>query len=118
MNMARVKRCAICYGLTENEIKKLKLYGSGVQQMSSNMKSMKIQDIIEVDDGICTPEEHKIVLFNEYPESEVRASVKKIRQSVPGVILAMVTSVSKDWTFENLLEQLLEERKFEQKGGK
>ena len=44
--MARVKRCAICYGLTENEIIKLKLYVSGVQQMSSDMKSMNIQDII------------------------------------------------------------------------
>lgn len=116
--MARVKRCAICYGFTASEIRKLKIYVSGVQEMSSDMKNMKIEDIIEADDGVCNEEEHKVLLFNEYPESEIKASVRKIRQSVPGVILAVVTSVSKDWTFEYLLEHLLEEKEFEQKGGK
>lgn len=116
--MARIKRCAICYGFNKNEIRKLKLYVSGVQEMASDMKTMKIQDIIEADDGVCNEEEHKVLLFNEYPESEIRASIKKIRESVPGVILAVVTSVSKEWTFEYLLEHLLEEKELEQKGGK
>lgn len=103
----------IAYNLTEEEVTKLKQYGFRVIVIENNMTDLKIKDIIAgVKDGSgneSIPNE-KIILFNNYKNTELQGVIKKVRNYVTGGILAVVTPISINWSFSYLIEHLIEER--------
>lgn len=109
-------RCVLAYGFSEGETKKLKIYLSGVKNINNSMLDMTLQDIIESggaeDCAECS--DKKIVVFNGYSDHDIRGAVKKLRNTFPGIILAVVTDISAKWTFNVLTEHLLQERELEQ----
>ncbi|MGL4773039.1 MAG: DUF3783 domain-containing protein [Clostridium sp.] len=103
----------IVYNLEENEIVRLKNYGFRVTVISSSMTSLKVKEIISgIKDGESSGElpNEKVILLNNYKNTEIQATVKKIRNHVTGGILAVVTPISSNWSFKYLLEHLIEER--------
>ena len=59
------------------------------------------------------PGEDKILtktMINNYDDKLLQSAVKKVRLIVKGPILAVVTPISSEWTFEYLSEHLIEER--------
>lgn len=114
-------RCVLTYGFNDEEVKKLKIYLTNVKTITNEMFEMKINDIIKgikIENYSEKSFDEKIVLFNSYPEGEIRGCIKKLRETFPGIILAVVTPVSINWTFKYLMEHLLEEREMETKRGK
>lgn len=76
-------RCIVAYGFNDDEIKKLKIYVTGVKEVSNNMLDLKIKDIIKGEtegNYVDEPFNEKVVLFNSYPDNEVRSAVKKLRE--------------------------------------
>lgn len=116
--MLNNNRCVLAYGFNEEEIRKLKIYVTGIRIVTAGMSEMKIRDItdgIKIETYSNEEIEEKVIIFNSYPESEIKTSIKKLRQTFPGVILAVVTPVSIEWSFRELLAHLLEEKAFEKK---
>lgn len=106
----------LAYGLTAQELAELKNTQMPVKEITEVMASMKIGQIIE---GLKfevfrkeLPKE-KVILFNNFSDKELDFAVKLARV-VAGreCILAVVTPTSIDWTFEYLLEHLVEEREW------
>jgi hypothetical protein len=84
--------------------------------ITSDMASMTIKDILsglkfEVYDNTLPKE--RVVLFNNFTDDELERGIKAIRASMtPGIIMAIVTPTSIEWTFKYLLEHLIEEREW------
>lgn len=82
--------------------------------VEKNMGKMKVADIL---DGLRIdvlnedmPNE-KVVIFNNFSDREMETSIKQIRHRFqPSPILAAVTPTSMKWTFDYLLNHLIEER--------
>ena len=72
------------------------------------------EEVIEIVDGM----DEKAILFNGFSDKEVSASIKKIRSAVKGGVLAVVTPISRNWSFRYLLGHLLEEREWYAKNQK
>ncbi|MBV7273298.1 DUF3783 domain-containing protein [Clostridium thailandense] len=86
------------------------------------MGKMKIKDILE---GLrlnvynCSLPKEKVILFNNLNDEELDTAIKNIRNSlISKPILAVITETSVNWTFESLLEHLVEEREWFKKHGK
>lgn len=79
-----------------------------------SMANMKLKDIIEglkLDTYNKELPNEKIVLFNNFTDTELNDSIKKIRsESSLKPILAIVTPTSINWEFHYLVEHLIEER--------
>lgn len=79
-----------------------------------SMANMKLKDIIEglkLDTYNKELPNEKIVLFNNFTDTELNESIKKIRsESSLKPILAIVTPTSINWEFHYLVEHLIEER--------
>lgn len=109
-------RLLLAYGLSPQEITELKGANLPVREITSEMASMKISQIIEglkfeiYDKSL--PKE-KVILFNNFSDEELDFSVKLARV-VAGreCILAVVTETSINWTFDYLVEHLIEEREW------
>ena len=54
--------------------------------------------------------EEKAILFNGYGQNELRTTIRSVRNIVAGGILAVVTPISINWTFEKLISHLILER--------
>lgn len=106
-------KCVLVYGLSEEEIKKLKKINFKVIKIEKNMSSMKIKDILNKKEVIyeesSLPKE-KVILFNGYGQNELRTTIKSVRNIITGGILAVVTPISINWTFERLISHLILER--------
>lgn len=65
------------------------------------------------------PNNEKALIFNGYNEKELKETIKFIRRFIEGGVLAVVTEQSSKWTFDYLIEHLIEEREFykAQQGG-
>ena len=82
--------------------------------ITKDMTPMPIKDII---DGLkfqiynkIVPDE-KVILFNNLGDEELDKTIKILRVGLPfKPIMAVVTTTSMSWTFEYLLEHLMEER--------
>jgi len=86
-----------------------------VKNVSSEMCKMKIGDIIkgykfEIYNGSLPKE--KVVIFNNFDDSEINTAIKALKEISQGIIMAVVTPISIDWTFEYLIEHLIEERQW------
>ncbi|MDU6878762.1 DUF3783 domain-containing protein [Clostridium tepidum] len=114
----------LVYGLENEELNLLKdmCLKNNLQSfkiVNKNMCKMKLRDIIkgmnlEVED-IDMPEE-KVVIFNNFSDTELNLGVKKIKEILkPTPIMAVVTENSIDWEFEYLVNHLIEEREWHRK---
>lgn len=84
--------------------------------VEETMGKMRIRDIL---DGIKLeilsselPKE-KLILFNNFADEELKKSINLIKSLIqPAPIFAIVTDTSIEWTFEHLLEHLIEEKEW------
>lgn len=114
-------KCILVYGFNEeektliNNIKEAENLPS-IRIITASMASMSLRNIIE---GIKLevlskplPEE-KVMIFNNLSDNELDRAIKAIRSNLQTKpIMAVVTPTSINWTFADLLEHLIEERKF------
>jgi hypothetical protein len=110
-------KAILSYSLNEEEksnISEILNYNCKVVEQS--MGKMKIKDIL---DGLKLevinsqiPKE-KLILFNNFEDEELKKTINLIKSVIqPAPIFAIVTETSIDWTFEHLLEHLIEEREW------
>ncbi len=80
------------------------------------MGKMKIKDILnglKLDIYNCRLPQEKVILLNNLNDEELEKVIKDLRANlISKPILAVVTETSIEWTFENLLEHLIEEREW------
>ena len=111
--MLNNNKCILVYGLNDEELNELNKANFKLKIINKEMTNMKIKDIVmglkfETVTDYSTDE--KIILFNNYDDKLLQSAVKKVRLIVKGPILAVVTPISSEWTFEYLSEHLIEER--------
>lgn len=84
--------------------------------IEKDMAKMKVRDLLE---GISLPvvngkiPEEKVVLFNNFSDEELKKCIRYIKNSSESMpIMAVVTDTSINWTFEYLIQHLVEEREW------
>lgn len=114
-------KCLLIYGFNEKEKEVLETIknqeGLGkVIAITDTMTSMTLRNLIEGPhlEVVAKPlPEEKVILFNNLSDNELENAIMTIRGSLEGQpIFAIVTPTSIEWTFEYLLEHLIEEREF------
>lgn len=122
--MAINYKCILAYGLSEEQLDKIKKRRIKVKEITKENASMRIIDILCGDESEITCDElpvgEKALIFNGYNDKELRETIRFIRSFVEGGVLAVVTEESSKWTFKYLIEHLVEEREWyqaQQKGG-
>ena len=119
-------KCILAYGLTEEELDKIKKRRLKVREVTENEASSRVIDIlcgeITENTGDELPKDEKALIFNGYNDKELRETIKFIRRFIEGGVLAVVTEASSKWTFKELIEHLVEEREWyksqQKEGGK
>ena len=76
----------------------------------SNEMMQKLLNKKEVIDEESSLPEEKVILFNGYGQNQLRTTIKSVRNLITGGILAVVTPISINWTFERLISHLILER--------
>lgn len=99
----------------ENGVKRIK-------EINSQMGDMTIRDIIEGQEfftvNISLPKE-SLVLFNNISDEGLNSIIKGIKNNFKEMpIMAVVTETTLGWTFEYLIEHLIEEREWYKNHGK
>lgn len=114
----------LIYGFNKEEIQdidKLILNNNLVKfiVVDKHMGKMQIESIIQ---GLKLPiaegsvKNEKVILFNNLDDEELEKSIKLFRNNVDKkIIFAVVTPTSINWTFDELLEHLVEERNWMEK---
>jgi len=113
--MLENNRCILVYGLNNIELKAIKEWKCKVIEITPDMCEMSIKDILnglELLTLNTNPIKEKVVLYNNFPEKEMRDIIKLTRTIVNGGVLAMVTPTSIDWKVNYLIEHLIEEREW------
>lgn len=124
--MAINYKCILAYGLTEEELDKIKKRRLKVKEITEKEASSRVIDIlcgeITENTGDELPKNEKALIFNGYNDKELRETIKFIRRFMEDGVLAIVTEASSKWTFKELIEHLLEEREWhkaqQREGGK
>jgi hypothetical protein len=111
--------------LEENEIPQYRIVSKSMGNMPIGMiLSMPINmgkasnklgnsELTERREELHSSSEVKVVLFNKFQEDEVKKAMQIIKPYFPvKPIFAVVTPTSIKWKFKDLLEHLLEEKKF------
>lgn len=108
-------KCILVYGLDDEELEKLRTANLKLIQVTPEMAAMKINDIVGglriLTHNENMPKE-KLVLFNNCESQELYILIRFIRNIIAKVILATVTQLTNEWTFEYLLSHLIEEREW------
>lgn len=113
-------KVTLIYGFGEKEKEKI----DGIVEMhhlhklkeiNAGMAGMKVGDILAEKAEPALPKakmpEEKVVLFNDMSDEEIQKYIKHLRMEFkPLPILAVITETSEKWTFEYLVEHLVEER--------
>ena len=110
------KRLLLVYGLTKEEKDFLSISRIEYIDIKPDMASCKIADIIngKAHMGTVTklPDE-EVILMDGYNQNEIMNMVKLIRAGIGKTpILAAVTENSSKWSFNYLLNHLVEEREW------
>ena len=116
----------IIYGFDENERKVLdkivnenKLPKS--KRVTKEHANMKLKDIIlgsQFKSLNSNMPDEKVIVFNEFSEEQLESAITNIRFNFKQMpILAVVTENSIDWSFDYLVEHLMEEREWCRKQG-
>ena len=113
MSMLKNNKAILSYGLNDKEIKDFQATGHKVINISDEMTSMKVKDILdgfrfEVVSDKSFPE--KVVVFSNFPDEELQMLVSVSKLIIENPIMAVVTETSKEWQFKYLVEHLIEER--------
>ena len=109
-------KALLVHGLSEEEINSLKPLAK-IIEIKPEMVALKIHEIAsgkvveEIIEETELPDE-KAILFSGFSDKEVQVLVKKVRSSVQGGVLAVVTPMSRNWSFKYLLNHLIEEREW------
>ena len=109
-------KCILVYNLTKEELEKLnKKADLKLKVVTDDMAEMKVKDIVEgikiLNYNNRMPNE-KLILFNNYDEKGLVEAIKDIRSFIKGGIIAVVTETTINWTFEYLLNHMIEERQW------
>lgn len=120
--MSNIKdQVIITYGLDEDEIFELnKAFKGKISRecivINEDMGKWKLKEILIGESEESEKMEfknEKVVIFNNFPNHILASSVKKVRSSIESKpILATVTPVSINWSFEYLMNHLIEEREY------
>lgn len=114
--MAINYQCILAYGLTQEELDKIRKRRLKVKEVTNENASMRIVDILCEESQENTyaelPVNEKALIFNGYNDKELRNTIKFIRTFIEGGVLAVVTEQSSKWTFKDLMEHLIEEREW------
>lgn len=98
----------------EDIIKKLDL--SEYKIVDESMGKMKVKDILnslKIESNNCKLPKEKLIVFNGFENEQLNDAINIIRSNIkPVPILAVATENSVEWTFEYLLEHLVEEREW------
>lgn len=109
-------KCMLVYGLKEDEIKKIKAKNFKVIEITNDMALMTLEDIVLKVNGENTfselPLDEKAIIFNGFNDAQLKENIKFIRSFIQGGVLAVTTKESYKWTFQYLLEHLVEEREW------
>ena len=112
--MAINYKCILAYGLTDEELDKIQKRRIKVKIINEKNAGARIIDLLcgSNDETACNklPENEKALIFNGYNDKELRETIKFIRRFIEGGVLAVVTEQSSKWSFDYLLEHLIEER--------
>ena len=92
-------KCILVYGLTKDEIQWLNDLNYKVINISPDMCEMTVKEVLE---GL------RFEIINNNPIKEKAITRTKIK----GGVLAMVTPNSINWTFNYLINHLIEEREW------
>lgn len=115
-------KCILVYNVPEREVDILKEQGFKLINILPEMVEMTIKDILSglrFETVNSNSRKESVILFNNFPDEELKESIGKIRQKIKGGILATVTETSVNWKFNYLVEHLIEEREWylkQQKG--
>lgn len=107
----------LIFGYSKEEIEKLENSYSTIV-ISNEMANMKLKEIIEGFKFESNEKElprEKVVILNNFSDKELPEIIKLIKSIDPETILAVVTPTSINWTFNDLLEHLIEEREWYKK---
>ncbi|MCT8977515.1 DUF3783 domain-containing protein [Clostridium sp. CX1] len=123
MTLLENNKVALVYGFGEAEQSIVSEILKGKYKViDESMGKMKIGDIlngIKLEVYNCHLPSEKVVLFNNFEDEELKNTMRAIKASIqPSPIFAIVTDTSIDWTFEYLLEHLVEEREWYKKHGR
>lgn len=83
--------------------------------IDENMAKMKVKNIVE---GIKLTTENrikekgKVILFNNLEDDELEKCITIFKDKFQNVIFAVTTPTSIEWTFEKLLKNLIEEKRW------
>lgn len=113
--MLENSKSLIAFGLDTDEINMLHEDCSNIIKVTDEMVDMKVKDIINKYDFKSSTKKmpkEKIILFNNYSDDDISAEYSKIKKIIPEAIIAVVTKVSAEWSFSELIEHLIEEREW------
>lgn len=115
MNILNKNKSILVYGLNNSELVELTKRKINYVLIKEDMGAMKIFEIAGglkfSNSNVKLPKE-KAILFNNYSDKELQKSVQGIRTFIKGGVLAVITETSKNWTFEYLVNHLIEEREW------
>ena len=117
--MLNNKKCILGYNLNDEELQKLKRLPFKVIEITKEMTSMTVKNIIEgleIETVSENSPEEKVILFNNFQQREMKNMISTTRKIVTGGILAMVTPISINWTVNYLVNHLVLERETMSKG--
>lgn len=107
----------LAYGLDAEEMAKMKKSNIKLLPVNETMLNMKVFDILaeknEVGESNDRFKGEKILVFNAIPDVQLKLLIdltKRVIKKRP--ILAVVTETSIEWSFEQLVEHLIEEREW------
>lgn len=106
-------KCILHYGMKDDDIKTIESLNCKLIKVTDNMTCMKLGDLVEGYKFENLPKDtvnEKVIIFNNLSDDELKNSVKHIRSNIENTILAVVTPTSINWTFDGLLEHLVQER--------
>ncbi len=117
-----MRKTVLAYGLSKLELAKLELMGNKIILIDENNGGTRIRDLLADRAEPATMElpPEKVIIFNGYPEEELKRSVVAIRSNFTDKpIIAAVTDNSYNWPFEYLLtEHLIKDRDWNRKNAK
>ena len=112
-------KVTLIYGFDEKEKEKIEGIAREhhlhkVTEIEAPMAGMKVADILAgklpAVPKAGMPEE-KVILFNDMSDEEIEKYIEQLRREFkPLPILAVITETSEKWTFDYLVEHLVEER--------
>lgn len=108
-------KCILAYGLTHDELQWLSDNNYKVIEIQPEMCEMSVKEVL---DGLRfkiinnDPIKEKAIIYNNFPESELKKAIALTRSRIKGGVLAMVTPNSINWTFNYLINHLIEEREW------